>query len=279
MEPNPSMMSAAISKKRLRGTLDLMGWERNIVIKSKEELSLMEKAGQVNALALDTVRKMIRSGVTTAELDAAAESVIRSHGGKPVFLGYPGPYPYPATLCISINEELVHGIPGKRELQEGDIVSVDCGTQLDGYIGDAAFTAGVGLIEPQVERLLQVTEQALYLGIEQMHPGNKTGDISAAIQRHVEKNGFHVTRVYTGHGVGKQMHEGPQVPNYGSPGKGILLRSGMTIALEPMVLVGTPRTKVLPDKWTVVSEDGSLTAHFEHSVAVTDNGPLVLTLL
>ena len=273
------MMSAAISKKRLRGTLDLMGWERNIVIKSKEELSLMEKAGQVNALALDTVRKMIRSGVTTAELDAAAESVIRNHGGKPVFLGYPGPYPYPATLCISINEELVHGIPGKRELQEGDIVSVDCGTQLDGYIGDAAFTAGVGLIEPQVERLLQVTEQALYLGIEQMHPGNKTGDISAAIQRHVEKNGFHVTRVYTGHGVGKQMHEGPQVPNYGSPGKGILLRSGMTIALEPMVLVGTPRTKVLPDKWTVVSEDGSLTAHFEHSVAVTDNGPLVLTLL
>ena len=239
----------------------------------------MQEAGRINAQVLDTVRNMIKPGVTTAELDEAAEAIIHEHGGKPVFLGYPGPYPYPATLCISVNEELVHGIPGKRKLKEGDIVSVDCGTKIDGFIGDAAFTVGVGKISSQAERLLQVTNEALYKGIDQMRPGNHTGDVSAAIQRHVEKNGFHVTRVYTGHGVGREMHEGPQVPNYGSPGKGILLRQGITIALEPMVLVGTPRTKVRSDKWTVVSADGSLTAHSEHSVAVTDNGPMILTLL
>ena len=256
-----------------------MSWERNVILKSKNELILMQEAGRVNAQVLDTVRNMIKPGVTTAELDEAAEAIIHEHGGKPVFLGYPGPYPYPATLCISVNEELVHGIPGKRKLKEGDIVSVDCGTKIDGFIGDAAFTVGVGKISSQAERLLQVTNEALYKGIDQMRPGNHTGDVSAAIQRHVEKNGFHVTRVYTGHGVGREIHEGPQVPNYGSPGKGILLRPGITIALEPMVLVGTPRTKVRSDKWTVVSADGSLTAHSEHSVAVTDNGPMILTLL
>lgn len=256
-----------------------MSWERNVILKSKNELILMQEAGRINAQVLDTVRNMIKPGVTTAELDEAAEAIIHEHGGKPVFLGYPGPYPYPATLCISVNEELVHGIPGKRKLKEGDIVSVDCGTKIDGFIGDAAFTVGVGKISSQAERLLQVTNEALYKGIDQMRPGNHTGDVSAAIQRHVEKNGFYVTRVYTGHGVGREMHEGPQVPNYGSPGKGILLRQGITIALEPMVLVGTPRTKVRSDKWTVVSADGSLTAHSEHSVAVTDNGPMILTLL
>ena len=255
-----------------------MGWERNIVIKSKEELAVMREAGRLNAQALEVVRQMIRPGITTKELDEAAEAFIREHGGEPVFLGYPGPYPYPGTLCISINEELVHGIPGSRRLKEGDVVSVDCGTRLDSFVGDAAFTVGVGKISAQAERLLEVTEKALYIGIEQMVPGNRTGDVSAAIQRYVEKSNFHVTRVYTGHGVGREMHEGPQVPNYGTPGKGIVLRPGMTIALEPMVLVGTPRTKVLPDKWTVVSADGSLTAHFEHSVAVTENGPMILTL-
>jgi methionyl aminopeptidase len=163
-------------------------------------------------------------------------------------------------------------------LKEGDIVSVDCGTLLNGFVGDAAFTVGVGDISSQAENLLRVTEEALYLGIEQMKAGNRTGDVSSAIQRYVEGNDLHVTRVYTGHGVGRQMHEGPQVPNYGRPGKGILLRQGMTIALEPMVLVGTHRTNVLADKWTVVSADGSLTAHFEHSVAVTRNGPVILTL-
>ena len=255
-----------------------MNWAHNIVIKTDNELELMREAGRVNALALQTVREMIRPGITTGELDAAAEQVIRKHDGIPVFLGYPGPYEYPATLCISVNEELVHGIPGKRKLKEGDIVSVDCGTLLNGFVGDAAFTVGVGEISSQAEHLLRVTEEALYLGIEQMKAGNRTGDVSSAIQRYVEGNNMHVTRVYTGHGVGRQMHEGPQVPNYGRPGKGILLRQGMTIALEPMVLVGTHRTNVLADKWTVVSADGSLTAHFEHSVAVTRNGPVILTL-
>lgn len=255
-----------------------MNWARNIVIKSKAELEAMQRAGQLNARVLQAVRQAIRPGVTTAELDALAEEMIRKNGGKPIFKGYPGPYPYPATLCISINEELVHGIPGKRRLKEGDIVSVDCGTLLDGFVGDSAFTVGVGEISPLAQQLLQVTEQSLYEGIAQMRPGNHTGDVSAAIQQYVESHGFHVTREYTGHGVGRQMHEGPQVPNYGQPGRGVVLRPGMTIALEPMVLVGTPRTRVLADQWTVVSEDGSLTAHFEHSVAVTDGEPLILTL-
>ena len=254
-----------------------MNWDRNIVIKSKKELELMREAGRLNALALATVREMIRPGITTAELDAAAEEVIHKHGAVPVFKGYPGPYPYPATLCISINEELVHGIPGKRKLKVGDIVSVDCGSQLDGFIGDSAFTIGVGEISPLAQRLLQVTEQSLYEGIKMMRAGNHTGDVSAAIQIYVESQGFYVTREYTGHGVGRNMHEGPQVPNYGAPGRGVLLRPGITIALEPMVLVGTALTRVLSDQWTVVSEDGSLTAHSEHSVAVTEGEPLILT--
>lgn len=255
-----------------------MASESNIVIKSKHELDAMREAGRVNALVLRTVRDMFHPGVTTAELNAAAETLIHQHGGIPAFKNYPGPYPYPATLCISINEELVHGIPGKRKLKEGDIVSVDCGTILDGFIGDSAFTAGVGEISPKVQQLLEVTEGALYVGIEKMRAGNRVGDVSAAIQSHIEGHGYCITREYTGHGVGRKMHEGPQVPNYGTPGRGVVLRPGMTIALEPMVLVGTARTRVLPDLWTVVSKDGSLTAHFEHSVAVTDGEPLVLTL-
>ena len=255
-----------------------MSWERNVVIKSKAELALMREAGRVNALALAAVRAMIAPGVTTAELNAAAEEVIRKHGGIPVFKGYPGPYPFPATLCTSINEELVHGIPGKRKLKDGDIISVDCGTLLEGFVGDAAFTVGVGEVSPQAQQLLKVTEQALYDGIAKMCVGNRTGDISAAIQRYVESFGFHVTREYTGHGVGRNMHEGPQVPNYGAPGRGIPLRPGMTIALEPMVLVGTPHTRVLADQWGVASADNSLTAHYEHSVAVTEGEPLILTL-
>jgi len=255
-----------------------MSWDRNIVVKSEKELVLMRAAGRVNALALKTVRQMIRPGVSTIDLDAAAEEVIRKHGGVPVFKGYPGTYPFPATLCVSVNEELVHGFPSKRKLREGDIVSVDCGTLLEGFVGDSAFSVGVGEISAQAQRLLQVTEQALYEGISLMRPGNRTGDVSSVIQRFAEDQGFYVTREYTGHGVGRAMHEGPQVPNYGTPGRGVVLRPGMTIALEPMVLVGTPHTRVLPDQWTVVSVDGSLTAHFEHSVAVTTGEPLILTL-
>jgi methionyl aminopeptidase len=256
-----------------------MSWERNVVVKNKAELELMREAGRVNALALDAVRQAIQPGVTTQELDAIAESIIRQHAGSPVFKGYPGPYPYPATINASINDELVHGIPGKRKLKEGDIISIDCGTLLNGFVGDAAFTMGVGEISKEAQRLIEVTEKALYEGIRKMHAGNRTGDVSAAIQRFVESQKYHVTREYTGHGVGRHMHEGPQVPNYGLAGRGLVLRPGVTIALEPMVLVGTPQTRVFPDQWTVGSADGSLTAHFEHTIAVTDGEPWILTLL
>ena len=255
-----------------------MDWNHNIVIKSAAELGLMKTAGRVNALALEAVRKLIRPGIATIDLDAAAEEVIRSFGGIPLFKGYPGPYPFPSTLCISVNEELVHGFPGKRKLREGDIVSIDCGTLLEGFVGDAAYTVGIGDISSQARRLLEVTEQALNVGIAKMVAGNRSGDVSSAIQQYVEGQGYFVTREYTGQGVGRQMHDGPQVPNYGTQGRGVLLRPGMTIALEPMVLIGTPKTRVLPDQWTVVSADGSLTAHFEHSVAVTEGDPLILTL-
>lgn len=253
--------------------------DRSVVIKSSHEIELMRVAGRVNAEALAAVRAMIRPGVATAELDAVAEEIILKHGGVPAFKNYPGPYPFPATLTVSINEELVHGIPGKRKLHEGEIVSIDCGTILEGFVADSAFTAGVGEISAQAQRLLEVTEQALQVGIAKMCPGNRVGDVSAAIQKHVEGHGYHVPREYTGHGVGRQMHEGPMVPNFGVHGRGLLLRPGITIALEPMVLAGTHRTRVLADQWTVVSADGSLTAHFEHSVAVTDGGPLILTSL
>ncbi len=255
-----------------------MSWERNIVIKSPQEIATLREAGRINAKALDAVRQLIRPGVTTAELDAAAEEVIRKHGAIPTFKGYPGPYPYPASICVSINEQLVHGIPGKRKLQAGDIVSIDCGSTFEGFVGDSAITIGVGDISPVAQRLIEVTEQALYEGISQMRANNRVGDVSAAIQKFVENTGFYVTREYTGHGVGRQMHEGPQVPNYGIAGRGQIFRQGMTIALEPMVLVGTSQTQVLPDQWTVVSADGSLTAHWEHSVAITEGEALILTL-
>lgn len=255
-----------------------MAWERNVVIKTADEIDIMRAAGRINALALETVRQMIRPGVTTAALDAAAETVIRDHGGIPTFKGYPGPYPYPATLTVSINEELVHGIPSKRALKAGDIVSVDCGTTYKGYVGDSAFSVGVGEISEDARHLLEVTEQALYEGINQMHTGKRVGDISAAIQTYVERHGYQVPREYSGHGVGRQMHEAPQVPNYGHPGRGLVLRPGITLAIEPMLLVGTYRTKVMPDQWTVTSADGSLTAHYEHTIAVTENGPVILTV-
>jgi methionyl aminopeptidase len=247
------------------------------LIKTEQEIKKMQKAGSVNALVLEEVKRMIKPGITTKELDAAAEEIIRDHGGTPTFKGYPGPYPYPATLTISINEEMVHGIPSGRVLEEGDIVSIDCGTTLDGYIGDSAFTHGVGEIEAEKKRLIEITRESLFKGIEQMRPGKYIGDVSAAIQTHVESHGYYVPRQYTGHGVGRKMHEPPQVPNFGVAGQGMRLKEGMTIAIEPMVLVGTPKTKVLADQWTVISADRSLTAHYEHTVAVTANGPLILT--
>jgi methionyl aminopeptidase len=255
----------------------MLSWDRKIVLKNSVELDAMREAGRINALALSTVRKMVRPGVTTLELDEAAEDFIRKKGGVPIFKGYPGPYPYPATINTSINEQLVHGIPSDRKLKEGDIISIDCGTLLDGFVGDSAFTMGVGKISSEAEALINVTEQALHTGIKEMRAGNRTGDVSAAIQEYVESRGYFLTREYTGHGVGRDMHEGPQVPNYGVRGRGVELRPGLTIALEPMVLIGVPKTRVLLDQWTVASADGSLTAHFEHTVAVTDDAPLILT--
>jgi methionyl aminopeptidase len=252
--------------------------QRGIYIKNQQEIAIMREAGRINALALDAVRQLISPGIITADLDAAAAEVLGAHDAKPAFLGVPGVYPYPATTTISVNDEMVHGIPGKRRLKSGDIVSVDCGTIFQGYIGDSAFTKGVGEISTKAQRLIEVTEQSLNIGIDRLRPGNRVGDVGAAIQSFVEDQGFHLTREYTGHGVGQAMWEGPQVPNYGLPGRGTVLRTGMVIALEPMVLVGTPKTRIMPDRWTVSSADGSLTAHFEHSVAITDNGPMILTL-
>jgi len=255
-----------------------MDWSHQIHIKSSAEIALMREAGRVNAKALAAIKNLIKPGVTTADLNAAAEEVLREHGAYSPFKNYGHP-PYPASITVSINEELVHGIPGKRRLKEGDIVSVDCGAVVEGFVGDSAFTVGVGEISTKARDLLDTTEKALYIAIEKMRAGNRTGDVSAAIQKYVEGRGYHVVREYTGHGVGRQMHEAPQVPNYGDPGTGVPLRPGMTIALEPMVLVGTYRTRVLSDQWTVISADRSLTAHFEHSVAVTEGDPLILTVL
>jgi len=256
-----------------------MNWRRGIVLKSRHELELMREAGRINALALAAALEVVRPGVTTAEINAAAAKVLRRHGAKPAFVGVPGAYPYPAETTISVNDELVHGIPGDRKLRAGDIVSIDCGTVYEGFVGDSALTVGVGEVSPEAERLMRVTCEALFEGIRMMMPGNRTGDVSAAIQAHVEANGFEVVREYTGHGVGRSMHEDPQVPNYGTPGRGVELKPGMTVALEPMVLAGSPRTRVLADQWTVASVDGALTAHFEHTVAVTEEGPWVLTAI
>lgn len=256
----------------------MISWERNIVLKSPAEIEMMQQAGHINFLALEEVRKHIRPGVTTDKLNAIAEQVIRDHGATPAFLNYPGPYPYPGTINASINAEMVHGLPGRKiALKEGDIFSVDCGTVYKGFVGDSAFSIGVGEISAEAQKLLDVTQQALAKAIEQVRPGKHIGDVAWAVQNWVESHGYHVPREYSGHGVGRQMHEGPQVPNYGTQGRGLELKPGLTIAIEPMVLVGTHRTRVLSDQWTVSSADGSLTAHFEHSVAVTDGDPLILT--
>jgi len=256
-----------------------MSWSRQIHLKSPAELQTMREAGRINATILATAKGLLQPGVSTADLNAAAEEVLRKHGCISPFKGYGQP-PFPASITVSINRELVHGIPSKkRKLKAGDIVSIDSGTVFEGMVADSALTAGVGEISPEAQELLDVTEGALHAGIEKMCVGNRTGDISAAIQNYVESRGYYLTREYTGHGVGRQMHEGPQVPNYGKAGTGMPLKAGMTIAIEPMVLVGTAETRVLPDQWTVVSADGSLTAHFEHSIAVTEGKPLILTVL
>ncbi len=256
----------------------MISWERSINIKTRDEIKIMREAGRINAEALAAAVAIVEPGVTTAELNQAFEDVHKKYDVYSPFKNYPGPYPYPASICTSVNDELVHGIPGKRKLVEGDIISIDCGTVYQGFVGDMAVTRAVGKVSQDVMRLIAVTKQALDIAISKMVPGNTTGDIGYAVQTFVEGQGFFVTKTYTGHGVGRKMHEGPQVPNYGKPGGGMRLREGMTIALEPMVLVGTPNTKVKSDEWTVASADGSLTAHFEHTVAISANGPEILTL-
>jgi len=236
----------------------------------------MRRSGRIVREVLDLVRNLVRPGATTMDLERAAEQKMRDLGAKPAFKGY---YDYPCVLCTSINEEIVHGIPSeKRLLKEGDIVSVDCGVVLDGYYGDAAITVPVGEeITPELQKLLKVTEESLYRGIEKVWIGNSVGDIGEAVQRHVESNGFSVVREFVGHGIGTRLHEEPQVPNYRSGGPNPRLREGMVLAIEPMVNYGKPEARVLSDKWTAVTADGSYSAHFEHCVAVTKDGPVILT--
>jgi methionyl aminopeptidase len=247
-----------------------------IVCKSAVEIAQMRRSGRIVREVLDYLRPLVGPGVSTMEIERAAEQKIKDLGAKPAFKGY---YDYPCVLCTSINDEIVHGIPSeKRILKPGDIVSIDCGVVLDGYYGDAAITVAVDdSVTPELRKLLQVTEASLYKGIQQVLIGNSIGDVGAAVQEHVEANGFSVVREFVGHGIGTKLHEEPQVPNFGARGQGARLREGMVLAIEPMVNFGKPGTRVLDDKWTAVTVDGSFSAHFEHCVAVTKNGPMILT--
>lgn len=245
-----------------------------IVIKGPEELRKMRSAGRVVAHLLLEMEKLAKPGVATLELDRFAEEFIQRHGGIPSFKGYRG---YPANICTSINEQVVHGIPSERRLREGDILSVDVGVMLDGYHGDAARTFPVGEIDADARRLLEVTEQALEAGIAAIRPGCRVSDIGHAVQQVVEREGFSVVREFVGHGIGQRMHEEPEVPNFGLPGRGPRLLPGMTVAIEPMVNEGAADVTILEDHWTAVTIDGRRSAHFEHTVAVTADGPLVLT--
>lgn len=246
-----------------------------IVIKSAGELAVMRKAGRVVAVTLAALARQVRPGMTTLELDRLAESTIRAQGATPSFKGYRG---FPASVCVSVNEEVVHGIPGKRVLREGEIVSLDVGAIFEGMQGDAALTVPVGQVSTRMQTLMRVTQVALAAGIQEARVGNRLGDISAAIQKVAEGAGFSVVREYGGHGVGRSMHEDPHIPNWGQPGTGILLKAGMTLALEPMVNVGKYQVRVKSDNWTVVTVDGQPSAHFEHTVAITEGEPEILTV-
>jgi methionyl aminopeptidase len=252
-----------------------------IILKNRDEIAIMRQAGRIAALALAEMREAVKPGVTTGELDRIATEVLQKNGATPTFVGQQlgDAPPYTATITASVNEELVHGIPGDRVLEEGDIVSLDVGATYKGYVGDNATTVAVGAINGEVQRLLEVTEAALWEGIHASVKGSRVGDVSAAIQQYVESNGFSVVRQYSGHGVGKTMWEDPSIPNWGTPGRGAKLKPGMTYALEPMVLMKDPETHVLGDYWTVVSSDGMPCAHFEHTLAVTDGEPQILTEL
>lgn len=255
-----------------------------IVLKQPEELLLLREAGRIVARCHEAMREAVRPGISTWDLDQIAAKVLSQHNARAAFLGYPprGPHPFPATITASINNEVIHGIPSKdRILEEGDIISIDVGSIYKGFVGDAAFSMGVGKISPAAQRLLDVTEQSLYEGIKAARKGNTIADIAIAVQRYVEKNGYSVVRGYSGHGVGRNLHEEPSVPNWwpqGRKGRPTPLKPGMTLAIEPMVNAGKPQTRVLGDHWTVVTADGSLSAHHEHSVAITEAEALILTI-
>jgi methionyl aminopeptidase len=247
-----------------------------IIRKSRSEIEKMRYAGLIVAETLRDLRKMVEPGITTRELDNYAEKKIRSANAYPTFKGYRG---FPASICASINDEVVHGIPSDRKLRQGDIIKIDCGATLSGYVGDAAISVGVGQISGDLERLMETTRESLFRAVEKMIPGNRLYDVSYAVQAYVEERGYSVVREFCGHGIGQRMHEDPQVPNYGRPGTGPRLKEGWVLAIEPMVNAGTHEVTVLADGWTVKTKDGRPSSHFEHTVAITDDGPLVLTAL
>jgi methionyl aminopeptidase len=241
-----------------------------IILKTPDEIEIMARASRLVAETLAMLRREVRAGITTEDLDRLAEQFIRSHGGTPAFKGYRN---YPKTLCASINDQVVHGIPSKRALKEGDIIGLDLGAIVDGFYGDSAVTVAVGNVNSRVAELLRVTEESLYAGIAKAVVGNRLSDISHAVQRHAEAAGFSVVTDFVGHGIGRQLHEEPQVPNYGKPGQGPRLQEGMVLAIEPMINIGNSGVRVLDDRWTAVTTDGSLSAHFEHTIAIQSSGP------
>jgi methionyl aminopeptidase len=247
-----------------------------IILKSKSEIEKMAVACRIVAEVLEVLVRTVRPGLTTLELDSLAERSIRTRGGVPAFKGYRG---FPNTLCVSLNEQVVHGIPSKRRLRAGDIVGLDLGAKWEGYYGDAAVTIPVGEIPSETQRLLATAREALYMGVKEVGPGKHLSDISHAIQSYVEARGYSVVRTFVGHGIGTALHEEPQVPNFGPPGRGPRLKSGIVLAIEPMVNIGGADVEILNDGWTVVTTDGQLSAHFEHTVAITDEGPQILTAL
>jgi len=247
-----------------------------ITLKSNEQIEKMDESGRILRKALDAAGEVVRPGVSTKELDEIIRGTIEGEGARPAFKGYMG---FPANSCISVNEEVVHGIPDGRILKEGDLVSIDVGVEKDGWMADSAMTYTVGMVSEEAARLMDVTLRSLEKGIEQCVPGKHLSDISHAIQVHVEANGFSVVKDLVGHGIGSKLHEEPQIPNFGPPGRGAVLKPGMVFAIEPMVNVGSEKVKTLEDEWTVVTADGKLSAHFEHTVAVTEQGPRILTLL
>jgi methionyl aminopeptidase len=247
-----------------------------VILKQPEEINKARASNRIVAEALSVLRERVKPGVTTREMDKIAESIAEKRGAKPAFKGYRG---FPYSLCTSVNEEVVHGMPSNRVLMEGDIIGLDYGIYYQGFYGDAAITLPVGRVSEQASRLMQVTEQSLNAAISQARDGNRLGDISAAVQETVESGGYSVVRDFVGHGIGKSLHEDPQIPNFGKKGRGIELKKGMILAIEPMVNAGKYKVKILADGWTVVTEDESLSAHFEHSVAITENGPEILSKL